>query len=66
MFWCCMSSYFAFYCAHWQTYVSGKLKFAKYVLYFVEKGNKTIKFTSLDLIVPKLNLHLSLFIVYLL
>ncbi|CAF3365289.1 unnamed protein product [Rotaria sp. Silwood1] len=27
MFWCCMSSYIAFYCAHWQTYVSGKLRF---------------------------------------
>jgi phosphatidylglycerophosphate synthase len=29
MFWSCMFSYFAFYCAHWQTYVSGKLKFGK-------------------------------------
>ncbi|CAF2896571.1 unnamed protein product [Rotaria sp. Silwood2] len=29
MFWCCMSSYIAFYCAHWQTYVSGKLRFGK-------------------------------------
>jgi len=29
MFWACMFSYFAFYCAHWQTYVSGKLKFGK-------------------------------------
>jgi choline/ethanolamine phosphotransferase len=27
MFWCCMFSYIAFYCAHWQTYVSGKLRF---------------------------------------
>jgi hypothetical protein len=31
MFWACIFSYFAFYCAHWQTYVSGKLKFGKYV-----------------------------------
>jgi len=29
MFWSCFLSYFAFYCAHWQTYVSGKLKFGK-------------------------------------
>ena len=29
MFWCCMFSYIAFYCAHWQTYVSGKLRFGK-------------------------------------
>ena len=29
MFWACMFSFFAFYCAHWQTYVSGKLKFGK-------------------------------------
>ncbi|CAF0809159.1 unnamed protein product [Rotaria sordida] len=29
MFWCCMTSYVTFYCAHWQTYVSGKLKFGK-------------------------------------
>ncbi|UJR28270.1 hypothetical protein I4U23_009520 [Adineta vaga] len=29
MFWCCMLSYIAFYCAHWQTYVSGKLRFGK-------------------------------------
>jgi choline/ethanolamine phosphotransferase len=29
MFSCCMSSYIVFYCAHWQTYVSGKLKFGK-------------------------------------
>jgi len=29
MFWSCIFSYFAFYCAHWQTYVSGKLKFGK-------------------------------------
>ncbi len=27
MFWCCIFSYVAFYCAHWQTYVSGKLRF---------------------------------------
>lgn len=32
MFWACILSYFAFYCAHWQTYVSGKLKFGKYVI----------------------------------
>ncbi|CAF3449402.1 unnamed protein product [Rotaria socialis] len=29
MFWCCMSSFVTFYCAHWQTYVSGKLRFGK-------------------------------------
>jgi len=29
MFWACMLSYFAFYCAHWQTYVSGILKFGR-------------------------------------
>ncbi|CAF1320244.1 unnamed protein product [Adineta ricciae] len=29
MFWSCMCSYLAFYCAHWQTYVSGKLRFGK-------------------------------------
>lgn len=29
MFWCCMFAYLAFYCAHWQTYVSGKLRFGK-------------------------------------
>jgi phosphatidylglycerophosphate synthase len=29
MFWCCMMAYTAFYCAHWQTYVSGKLRFGK-------------------------------------
>jgi len=29
MFWVCMLSFFAFYCAHWQTYVSGKLVFGK-------------------------------------
>jgi choline/ethanolamine phosphotransferase len=27
MFWCCMFAYIGFYCAHWQTYVSGKLRF---------------------------------------
>ncbi|UJR28301.1 hypothetical protein I4U23_009547 [Adineta vaga] len=30
MFWCCMFSYVIFYCAHWQTYVTGKLRFAKF------------------------------------
>ncbi|CAF0745533.1 unnamed protein product [Didymodactylos carnosus] len=29
MFWCCILSYFAFYCAHWQTYISGKLRFGR-------------------------------------
>ncbi|CAF1264631.1 unnamed protein product [Adineta steineri] len=29
MFLACMCSFFAFYAAHWQTYVSGKLKFGK-------------------------------------
>ncbi|CAF2037645.1 unnamed protein product [Rotaria magnacalcarata] len=29
MFWSCVLSYFVFYCAHWQTYVSGKLKFGR-------------------------------------
>ncbi|CAF1041875.1 unnamed protein product [Rotaria sordida] len=29
MFWACILSYFAFYAAHWQTYVSGKLKFGR-------------------------------------
>ncbi|CAF1320924.1 unnamed protein product [Adineta ricciae] len=30
MFWCCMFSYIIFYCAHWQTYVTGKLRFASF------------------------------------
>ncbi|CAF4272523.1 unnamed protein product, partial [Adineta steineri] len=30
MFWCCMLSCVTFYCAHWQTYVSGKLKFGTF------------------------------------
>ncbi|CAF1358398.1 unnamed protein product [Adineta ricciae] len=29
MYFSCMLSFFAFYCAHWQTYVSGKLVFGK-------------------------------------
>jgi hypothetical protein len=64
MFWACMFSFFAFYCAHWQTYVSGKLKFGKYVekksIYFCVLFIK-MKF-YLDLTVPKHNFHLLLFI----
>lgn len=27
MFFCCFAGMFMFYCAHWQTYVSGTLRF---------------------------------------
>ena len=35
MFFCCFAGMFMFYCAHWQTYVSGTLRFGMWVAWFV-------------------------------
>jgi len=51
-----MFAYLAFYCAHWQTYVSGKLRFGKWAISF---GNHCFSISCvLEWIVRKHNFHL--------
>lgn len=55
MFFCCFAGMFMFYCAHWQTYVSGTLRFGMWVTKKHLKDSPCLLLLSCFFIYPSLS-----------